>query len=242
MSCIKKDWLFDILLPLFNLGLVSVQLSIWVYVFCRWMHLCCCYRSTWLLMTSQVSLLSSQTCCRQWTRCWQMTLPVWWPWCLGKPQTLKLKVWTLGNSFMVFFILVLSECFVLFSYFLYALTSELFLSFIKLFYTILPQYFDCMLCVIPLFFAFFNISSSKQYLRFLHQYGWGFRSSWIWCCVIGWVALNFSSECVAFIQHQAVKEVCSTLKKKATRSFEVLGATHPMTLHHTLEDFSSHLL
>ena len=80
---------------------------------------------------------------------------------------------------MVFFILVLSEYFELFSYFLCALTSELFLSSIKIFYTIVPQYFDCMLCVLLLFFAFFNISSSKQYLRFSHQYGWGCKSSWI---------------------------------------------------------------
>lgn len=88
-------------------------------------------------MTSQVSLLSSQTCWRQWTRCWQMTLPVWWHWFLRKPQTLMLKVWTLANSFLVFFILVLSECFVLFSHFLCALTSELFcppLKFSILFY------------------------------------------------------------------------------------------------------------
>jgi hypothetical protein len=138
--------------------------------------------------------------------------------------------------------LVLSECSVLLSYFLCALTSVLFLSYIKILYTILPQYFGCMLSVIPLFFAFFNISSSKKYLRFSHQCGWGFKSSWIWCCVIGWVALNFPRECVAFVQHQAVKEVCSTLKKKATRSFEVLGVTHPTTLHHTLEYFNSHLL
>jgi len=93
-------------------------------------------------MTSRVSLLSSHACWRQWTRCWQMTLPVWWPWFLRKPQTLLLKVWILGNPFMVFFILVLSECFVLFSYFLCALTSELFLSSIIIFCTVLLQYFD----------------------------------------------------------------------------------------------------
>jgi hypothetical protein len=90
---------------------------------------------------------------------------------------------------------------------------------------------------------YFNLPQSPYWLwdlRFSQRCCCGFRSSWMWHCVVGWVVAYVLGERSALIfKGQVVQEWNAwPLMRKSLCSFEMLGTTQAATKHYILEDLN----